>query len=84
MIHKKEKENSNADALRRASHMVEALPFAEDKYAKFHEIEEPVIQFEGGVNEIQHKQCSMMEVAEFRISVEFRILKKATPTLSFL
>ena len=44
--------------------MAEALPLTEDNYAKFYEIDKPVINFEGGVNEIQHIQRSMMEVAE--------------------
>ena len=56
MIHKKGKENSNADALSRSTHMAEALPLAEDNFAEFYEIDEPVIKFEGGVNEIQHIQ----------------------------
>ena len=64
MIYKKGKINSNADALSRWSHMPEALPLSEDKYAEFYEIDKPVIQFEEGVNEIQHIQCSMIEVAE--------------------
>ena len=54
MIHKKGKENSKVDALSRCSHIVEALPLAEDGYAKFYEIDEPVINFEGEVNKIQH------------------------------
>ena len=64
MIHKKGKENSNADALSRSSHMAEAPLLAEDDYAKFYEINELVINFKGRVNEIQHIQRSMMEVAE--------------------
>ena len=64
MIHKKGKENSNADALSRSSHMVEAPPLEEDEYAKFYEIDEPVIKFEEGVNEIQHIQRSLIEIAE--------------------
>ena len=44
--------------------MVEALPLATDKYAEFYEFNEPVINFKWGVNEIQHIQKSMMEVAE--------------------
>ena len=39
-------------------------PLAEDEYAEFYEINEPVIQFKGGVNEIQHIQCSMIETAK--------------------
>ena len=43
--------------------MAEAPPLEEDEYNEFYEIHEPVIQFEGGVNEIQHIQGSMMEIA---------------------
>ena len=60
--HKKRKENSNADNLRWLTHMAEAPLLAEDKYAKFYELDEPVIQFEDGVNKIQHVQCIAMEV----------------------
>ena len=35
----------------------------EDKYPEFYEIDEPVIQFEGEVNEIQHVKRSMAEIA---------------------
>ena len=62
VIHKKGKENSNADAQSRSSNMVEAPPLAADEYVKFYEIDESVIQFEGGVNEIQLVQCSMIEI----------------------
>ena len=48
VIHKKGKENSNADALSRSSQMVEAPTLEEDEYAKFYEKDEPVIKFEGG------------------------------------
>ena len=44
--------------------MSEALLLAEDDYAEFYEINEPVINFKGGVNEIQHIQRSMMEVSK--------------------
>ena len=44
--------------------MLEAPPISEDEYAEFYEIDEPVIQFAEGVNEIQHDQRSMVEVAE--------------------
>ena len=64
VIHKKGKENSNTDALSRSYHMAEAPTLEEDKYAKFYEIDEPVIRFEGGVNEIQHIQGSLVEIAE--------------------
>ena len=60
MIHWKGKENSNATALSRSSHMAEAPLLAEDEYAKFYEIDEPVINFEGGVNEIKHIQQSLI------------------------
>ena len=43
--------------------MVEAPPLEEDKYPEFYEIDEPVIQFEGEVNEIQHVKRSMAEMA---------------------
>ena len=56
VIHKKGTENSNADALSRSSHMSEAPTLGEDEYAKFYEIDKPVIRFEGGVNEIQYIQ----------------------------
>ena len=64
MIHKKGKENSNTDALSRSSHMAEAPLLEEDKHAKFWEIDEPVIKFKGGVNEIHHMQRSLIEIAE--------------------
>ena len=64
VIHKKGKENSNADALSRSSHMVKVPPLAEDEYAEFYEIDEPVINFKEGVNEIQHVQRSLIDVAE--------------------
>ena len=44
--------------------MAEAPPLAETYYAEFYEIDKAVINFEGGVNEIQHIQRSMMEVVE--------------------
>ena len=44
--------------------MAEAPPLAEDEYTKFYEIDQPVINFEGGVNEIQHIQQSLVEIAE--------------------
>ena len=34
--------------------MAEAPLLEEEKYAEFYKIEEPVIKFEGGANEIQH------------------------------
>ena len=64
VIHKKGKEKSNVDGLSRSSHMVEAPPLAKDKYAKFYEIDKPVINFEGGVDEFQHIQKSLLEIAE--------------------
>ena len=36
----------------------EAPPLEEDKYAEFYEIDEPVIRFEGGVNEIGQRRDS--------------------------
>ena len=44
--------------------MVESPPLEEDKYAKFYKIDEPVIKFEGGVNEIQPIQRSLIKIAE--------------------
>ena len=44
--------------------MAEAPLLAEDKYLEFYEIDKPVINFEGGVNEIQHIQWSLIEIAE--------------------
>ena len=64
VIHKKGKENSNAVALSRSSHMGEAPLLEENKYAEFFKIDKPMISFEGGVNEIQHIQCSLIEIAE--------------------
>ena len=43
--------------------MAEAPPLAEDEY-KFYEIDEPVINFEGGVNETQHIQRSQVKITE--------------------
>ena len=60
----KGKENSNADALSRSSHMAEAPLLKEDDNTEFYEIDKPVINFEGGVNEIQHIQQSLIEIAE--------------------
>ena len=64
VIHKRGKENSNIDTLSRSSHMAEALPLEEDAYAKFYMTDEPVIKFEGGVNEVQHIQGSLIEIAK--------------------
>ena len=44
--------------------MAEAPLLEEDKYAKFYKVDEPVIKFEGEVNEIQHIQRSLIEIAE--------------------
>ena len=44
--------------------MEEALALVEDKQAEFHGIDEPVIKFKGGVNEIQHIQQSFFEITE--------------------
>ena len=43
---------------------MEAPLLEEDEYAEFYEKDEPVIKFEGGVNEIQHIQLSLIEIAE--------------------
>ena len=44
--------------------MVEAPVLEEDEYVEFYEIDKPVIRFEGGVNEIQYIQQSLIEIAE--------------------
>ena len=64
VIHKKGKEKSNTDALSRSSLILEALPLSEDEYAQFYKIDEPVIQFAEGLNEIQHIQGSMIKISE--------------------
>ena len=64
VVHKKGKENSNTDALSWSAHMVEAPPLEGDKYAEFYKVDEPVIRFEGGMNEIQHLQCSTAKIVE--------------------
>ena len=45
VTHKKGKENSNADALSRSSHMEDAPALEDDVYAEFYDMEEPVIKF---------------------------------------
>ena len=60
----KGKENSNADALSRSSHIAEAKPLEEDEYAEFCEIDEALINFEEWLNEIQQNQRSLIEIAE--------------------
>ena len=64
LIHKKVRENSNTYALSRSSHMAKAPTLEEYKYAEFYEIDKPVIRFEGGVNEMQHIQQSLVEIVE--------------------
>ena len=50
--------------------MAEAPTLEEDKYAEFYEIDKPVIRFEGGINEIQHIQQSLVEIAkELKLSL---------------
>ena len=44
--------------------MVEVPPLEENEYAKFYEIDEPVIKFKEGVNEIQPIRRSLIEIAE--------------------
>ena len=63
-MHKKGRENSNSDILSQSTHMAEAPPLKEEKYAEFYEVDEPIIRFEGGVNEIQYLQRSTAEIAE--------------------
>ena len=50
--------------------MPEAPLLSEDKYALFYEIDKPVIWYAEGVNEIQHFQRSMIEVAEEQAKVK--------------
>ena len=50
--------------------MAEAPPLQEDKYAKFYKMDEPVIKFEGGVNEIQQIQLGMSKTRFFKTSFE--------------
>ena len=64
VIHKKGKENSNGDALSRSSHMEDALLIEDDVYAEFYEVEEPVIKYLKGINELQHIQQNLGEIAE--------------------
>ena len=54
VVHKNGKESINADALSWSAHMAEASPLEGDKDAEFYEIDEPMVKFEGRVNEIQH------------------------------
>ena len=63
-MHKKGNENSKADALNRSTHIAEAPLLKEDEYAEFYRVDEPVIKFEGRVNETQHIQRSTAEIAE--------------------
>ena len=58
VLHKKGMENSHADALTWSTNMAEAPPLENEKYAEFYEVDELVIRFEDGVNEIQQVQCS--------------------------
>ena len=48
---------------------VEAPPLEKEKYAELYEVDEPIIKFEGGVNEIQH-EGSMVEIAEEQAKIE--------------
>ena len=47
--------------------MAEAKLLEEDEYPGFYEIDEPVITFERGVNEIQHIQRSLKEITEEQV-----------------
>ena len=42
-------------------------PLEEDEYAEFYEVNEPVIKFEGGVNEIQRVQHSTANIVEEQV-----------------
>ena len=59
MIHKKGKENSNAGALSRSSHMKDAPLIEDNMCAEFYEMEEPVIKYLEGINKIQHIQQNL-------------------------
>ena len=52
VTHKKGKENSNADALSRSSHMEDARLLEDDIYAEFYDVDKPVIKFLEGINEV--------------------------------
>ena len=62
VIHKKGKENSNADALSRARHLPEPTPSENDEYAEYQEQEEPHITYEERVNEVEFHQTSKEDV----------------------
>ena len=63
-IHKKGKENKNADTLSRSTHTAEVYLLEEDKYAEFYEKDKPGFKFKGRGNEIQHIQHSLIKIAE--------------------
>ena len=44
--------------------MAEARLLEKNMYAEFYKIDKPVSKFSGGVNEIQHIQRSLIEIAE--------------------
>ena len=69
VVNKKGKENSNADALSRSTHM--ALPPEEDENAEFYKVDEPVIRFEGEVYKIQHVWRSTVAIAEEQLRMRF-------------
>ena len=64
VTHKKGKENSNVDALSRSSQMEDAPVLEDDVYAKFYDVEEPLIKFLWKINEVQHVQQQLSEGAE--------------------
>ena len=56
--------------------MGEASPLEEDMYAEFYKIDEPVIKFEVGVNEIQYIQRSLIElpIEQFKDKVWSKVI----------
>ena len=44
--------------------MEDALSLEDDVYVEFYDVEEPVIKFLEGINEVQHVQQQLSEVAE--------------------
>ena len=62
VIHKKGKENSNADALSRANHLPKPTLSENEEYAEYQEQEEPHITYEERVNEVEFHQTSQKDV----------------------
>ena len=62
MIHKKEKENSIADALSRTKHLPEPTPSENKEYEEYQEQEEPHITFEERANKVEFHQTSQQDI----------------------